>query len=155
MKNVGVRTNDWIQVLVFLTALVALTPVLGAFMHRVFNGERTWLHPVLGWLERLVYRAGGVDPSKEMRWTSYCGALLAFNLMGFLVLLGLQLAQKALPLNPQGLENVPFALALNTAVSFMTNTNWQAYSGENTMSYLTQMAGLAVQNFVSLSLIHI
>ena len=143
------RTNDWLQVLVFLTALVALTPVLGAFMHRVFNGERTWLHPVLGWLERLVYRAGGVDPSKEMRWTSYCGALLAFNLMGLLALLGLQLAQKALPLNPQGLENVPFALALNTAVSFMTNTNWQAYSGENTMSYLTQMAGLGVQNFVS------
>jgi K+-transporting ATPase ATPase A chain len=141
--------HDWIQILLFIGALCVLTPVLGAFMHRVFNGERTFLHPVLGWLERLIYRLGGVDPGKEMRWTSYCSALLVFNLIGFVVLLGLQVFQKALPLNPQGIDNVPFALAVNTAVSFMTNTNWQAYSGENTMSYLTQMAGLAVQNFVS------
>jgi K+-transporting ATPase ATPase A chain len=145
----GVRTHDWIQIIVFFVGLVALTPVLGAFMHRVFSGQRTFLHPALGWLERLIYRAGGVDPEKEMRWTTYCAALLLFNLFGFLALLGLQLFQKALPLNPQGIDNMPFALALNTAVSFMTNTNWQAYSGENTMSYLTQMAGLAVQNFVS------
>jgi potassium-transporting ATPase potassium-binding subunit len=144
-----VKIHDWIQVLVYLGALIALTPVLGAYMHRVYGGERTFLHPVLGWLERLIYRVGGVDAGKEMRWTSYCAALLVFNLLGFVVLLGLQLFQKALPLNPQNLDNVPFALAVNTAVSFMTNTNWQAYSGENTMSHLTQMAGLAVQNFVS------
>ncbi len=143
------KTHDWLQILLYLGALLALTPLLGAFMHRVFRGERTFLTPVLGWLERLIYQLGGVDAAKEMRWTTYCVALLAFNLLGFLVLLGLQLFQKTLPLNPQGLDNVPFGLALNTAVSFVTNTNWQAYSGEATMSYLTQMAGLAVQNFVS------
>jgi K+-transporting ATPase ATPase A chain len=144
-----VKSNDWLQILLYLGALIALTPVLGAFMHRVFSGERTFLAPVLGWLERLIYKLGGVDAAKEMRWTTYTAALLAFNLLGFLVVLGLQLFQKSLPLNPQGLDNVPFALALNTAVSFMTNTNWQAYSGESTLSYLTQMTGLAVQNFVS------
>ncbi len=143
------KSNDWLQILLYLGALIALTPVLGAFMHRVFSGERTFLAPVLGWLERLIYKLGGVDAAKEMRWTTYTAALLAFNLLGFLVVLGLQLFQKSLPLNPQGLDNVPFALALNTAVSFMTNTNWQAYSGESTLSYLTQMTGLAVQNFVS------
>src|SRR5262245_26590940 len=118
-------------------------------MYRVFRGERTWLSPVLGPVERAIYRIGGIDPHQEMRWTTYCGALLIFNLLGFLVLLGLQLTQRWLPLNPQGLDNVAFPLAVNTATSFMTNTNWQAYSGENTMSYLTQMTGLAVQNFLS------
>jgi K+-transporting ATPase ATPase A chain len=144
-----VKSQDVIQVLLYLAALGALTPLLGAFMHRVFSGECTFLSPVLGWLEKLIYKLGGVDPQREMRWTTYAWALLAFNLLGFFAVLGLQLAQKALPLNPQGLDNVPFGLALNTAVSFMTNTNWQAYSGENTMSYLTQMLGLGVQNFVS------
>ena len=143
------RTNDWIQVLLFFAALVALTPLLGTFLLRVFSGGRNFLSPVLAPIERLIYRFGGVEPRTEMRWKGYGGALLIFNLLGFLVLLGLELLQKVLPLNPQGFENVPFALAVNTAVSFMTNTNWQAYSGENTMSYLTQMAGLAVQNFVS------
>src|SRR5688500_15445142 len=98
-------------------------------MRRVFSGERTLLTSLLRPLERLVYWLGGVNPQQEMRWTRYCGALLVFNLLGFLAVLALQLTQKSLPLNPQGLENVPFALALNTAVSFMTNTNWQAYSG--------------------------
>lgn len=149
MDGAVVKINDWLQVCLYIAALVVLTPVLGAYMHRVFLGQRTLLSPVLGWAERLIYRLGGVDAAEEMRWTRYTWALLAFNLLGFLVVLGLQLAQKALPLNPQGLDNVPFPLAVNTAVSFMTNTNWQAYSGENTMSYLTQMAGLAVQNFVS------
>ncbi len=143
------KPHEWIQIFLYVAALVALTPVLGAFMHRVFSGERTFLTPIFGWLERLIYKAGGVDPKRDMRWTTYCWALLAFNLLGFLAVLGLQLFQKSLPLNPQSLDNVPFGLAVNTAVSFMTNTNWQAYSGENTMSYLTQMAGLAVQNFVS------
>jgi K+-transporting ATPase ATPase A chain len=144
-----VNIHDWIQIFIYLGALLVLTPLIGAYMHRVFSGERTSLHLALGWLERLIYRVGGVNEGKEMRWTTYCWALVVFNLLGFLVLLGLQLFQKGLPLNPQNLDNVPFALALNTAVSFMTNTNWQAYSGENTMSYLTQMSGLAVQNFVS------
>lgn len=143
------KTYDWLQVCLYLAALAALTPLLGAWMYRVFSGERTFLSPLLGPVERLIYRLGGVDAAKEMRWKSYAGALLAFNLLGLLAVLVLQLTQKALPLNPQGLENVPFALALNTAVSFMTNTNWQAYSGESTLSYLVQMAGLAVQNFVS------
>jgi K+-transporting ATPase ATPase A chain len=145
----AMKPHEWIQIFFYLSLLVTLTPVLGAFMHRVFSGERTLLSPVLGPIERLIYRFGGVDAQREMRWTHYTLALLAFNLLGFFAVLGLQLFQKALPLNPQHLENVPFALAFNTAVSFMTNTNWQAYSGENTMSHLTQMAGLAVQNFVS------
>ena len=143
------KTIDLVQVVIYLGALAALTPLLGKFMHRVFQGERTFLSPMLGPVERLIYMLGGVDPQREMRWTSYCWALLAFNLLGFLAALGLQLFQKSLPLNPQGFDNVPFGLAVNTAVSFMTNTNWQAYSGENTMSYLTQMLALAVQNFVS------
>ncbi|HZJ16423.1 MAG TPA: potassium-transporting ATPase subunit KdpA [Chthoniobacteraceae bacterium] len=143
------RNSDWLQVFLYFAGLVALTPLLGAFMHRVFSGERNFLSPVLGPIEQLGYKLGGVDAKREMRWTHYTLALLAFNLLGFLVVLGLQLFQKALPLNPQGIDNVPFALALNTAVSFMTNTNWQAYSGESMMSYLTQMGGLAVQNFVS------
>ena len=143
------RISDWLQIILFLAVLIALTPLLGAFMHRVFSGERTFISIIGGPLERLIYRAAGVDPRVEMYWRTYAGALLVFNILGFLAVLALQLTQHALPLNPQHLDNVPFALALNTAVSFMTNTNWQAYSGESTMSYLTQMAGLAVQNFVS------
>ena len=143
------RTSDWLQILLFLAAILALTPLLGAFMHRVFSGERTFLSIVCAPVERFIYRLGGVDPRVEMSWTTYAGALLVFNILGFLAVLALQMMQHALPLNPQHLANVPFALALNTAVSFMTNTNWQAYSGESTLSYLTQMAGLAVQNFVS------
>ncbi len=145
----GVRTHDWLQLLLYFGALLALTPLLGAFMHRVFSGERTWLSRVLGPVERVTYHVAGIDPRREMRWTTYAAALLAFNALGLLVMLALQLAQQWLPLNPQGFANVPFALALNTAVSFVTNTNWQAYSGEATLSYFTQMAGLAVQNFVS------
>ncbi|MEW5874101.1 MAG: potassium-transporting ATPase subunit KdpA [Candidatus Zixiibacteriota bacterium] len=140
---------DILQVLITLGALVALTPPLGRFMARVFQGERTWLSPLVGPVERLTYRAGGVNPAEEMSWKRYAGALLLFNLLGFLVVFGLQMLQKFLPLNPQGLANVSWHSAFNTAVSFMTNTNWQGYAGETTMSYLTQMAGLTVQNFVS------
>ncbi len=143
------KPHDWIQVFLYVGLLAGLTPLLGKFMHRVFSGERTFLSPVLGPVERLIYKLGGVDAKREMRWTHYTLAMLAFNLFGFLAVLGLQLFQKSLPLNPQNLDNVPFGLAFNTAVSFMTNTNWQAYSGENTLSYLSQMLGLAVQNFVS------
>jgi len=140
---------EFFQVILFLVAVIGLTPPLGAWMARVYGGERHFLSPVLGWLEKLVYRLGGVDPSQEMTWGDYCRTLLAFNLFGFLGLLALQLGQAWLPLNPAGQTNVEFGLAVNTAASFVTNTNWQAYSGESTMSYLTQMLGLAVQNFFS------
>ncbi len=145
----GVKSNDWIQIFLYLAVLVALTPVLGAFMHRIFSGERTFLTPVLGPVERLIYKLGGVDAQREMKWTHYAAAVLAFNVLGCLLLLVQLLTQAWLPLNPMHLPNLPFGLAFNTAVSFMTNTNWQAYSGENTMSYLSQMTGLAVHNFTS------
>ena len=137
------------QVVFFLVLVVSLTPLFGAWMARVFSGERHILSPIFGWLEKLIYRVGGVDPTAEMTWGCYAKTLLAFNLFGFLGLLALQLGQVWLPLNPAGQTNVEFALAVNTAASFVTNTNWQAYSGENTMSYLTQMLGLGVQNFFS------
>ena len=143
------QAHDWTQLALYLAALIALTPLLGGFMARVFAGERTFLSPLLAPVERLIYRLGGVDAAKEMTWLGYLGALLAFNLAGGVLTLVQMLTQAWLPLNPQHLPNVPFALALNTAVSFMTNTNWQAYSGEATMSYLTQMTGLAVHNFTS------
>ncbi len=141
--------RDFLQLALYLVALVALTPVLGKFMARVLRGERTFLSPVLGPVERGIYKLGGVDATKEMTWLGYAGALLAFNILGCLLTLVQLMTQAWLPLNPAGLSNVPFALALNTAVSFMTNTNWQAYSGEATMSYFSQMGGLAVHNFTS------
>ena len=128
------QAHDWTQLALYLAALIALTPLLGGFMARVFAGERTFLSPALAPVERLIYRLGGVDAAKEMTWLGYLGALLAFNLAGGVLTLVQMLTQAWLPLNPQHLPNVPFALALNTAVSFMTNTNWQAYSGEATMS---------------------
>jgi potassium-transporting ATPase potassium-binding subunit len=142
------KATDCIQVIAYFGALLALTPILGLFMARVFEGKR---HPLqfLRPLERAVYACAGVDEKREMGWIDYLSALLAFNLLGFLAVLGLQLFQAHLPLNPQSLPAVPFWLALNTATSFMTNTNWQAYSGEATLSPLVQMLGLAVQNFVS------
>ena len=142
------KTTEWLQVIAYFGALVALTPLLGMFMARVFEGKR---HPLffLKPVEKVLYTLAGVDEKREMRWMDYLGALLVFNLLGFLAVLSLQLFQARLPLNPQNLPNVPFWLAFNTAVSFMTNTNWQAYSGEATLSYLAQMLGLTVQNFVS------
>ncbi|MBX3084138.1 MAG: potassium-transporting ATPase subunit KdpA [Anaerolineae bacterium] len=137
------------QIGLYLFLLVILTPILGSYMARVFAGERTLLTPILRPIETAIYKLAGVDAAAEMRWTTYLWAMLVFNLLGFVVLLVLQLAQNALPLNPQGLSAVPPALAFNTAVSFVTNTNWQSYAGETTMSYLTQMIGLNVQNFVS------
>lgn len=141
--------NHWLQVLLFLVLLGLLAPLLGAHMHRVFNGDRTFLSPLLGPIEAVIYRLGGVDPKREMRWGEYAWALLLFNLAGCVLTLVHLMIQAWLPLNPARLPNLPFPLALNTAVSFMTNTNWQAYSGESTMSYLSQMAGLAVHNFTS------
>ena len=141
--------REWLQVAVYVGLLLGLTPWLGRFMAAALAGERTCLAPLLSPVERRIYRLTGCDPRAEMRWTTYAGALLAFNFLGLLVVFALQRCQVWLPLNLQQLANVPPALAFNTAVSFMTNTNWQAYSGEATLSYLVQMLGLTVQNFVS------
>ena len=141
--------NGWLQILLFLAAVLAVTVPLGRFMTRVFNREGTWLDPVLRPIERLIYRATTVDESREMRWTEYAGAMLLFSAVSMLVLYVIQRAQQWLPWNPQGFSAVAPDLAFNTAASFTTNTNWQAYSGESTMSYLTQMAGLAYHNFAS------
>ena len=142
--------NGWLQILVFLALIFAVTKPLGIFMARVFAGERTFLDPVLRSLERLLYRITGVDEKYEMRWTEYAGAMLLFSAVSMLVLYLMQRIQGILPLNPQHFAAVaPEHLAFNTAASFTTNTNWQAYSGETTMSYFTQMAGLAFHNFAS------
>jgi potassium-transporting ATPase potassium-binding subunit len=143
------HARDFVQLTLFVAGLIAITPPLGRFMARVFAGERHSLSRVLGPIERSIYKSSGVDPAHEMSWKVYAVAMLIFNVAGGVVLLVMEMTQQWLPLNPQHLPNVPFSLALNTAISFMTNTNWQAYSGENTMSYFTQMAGLAVHNFVS------
>src|SRR4051812_15816428 len=141
--------NGWLQILFFLGALVLVTPVIGAYMSRVFMRQRTLLDPLIGPVERLIYRLTGVDDQREMRWTEYAGALLLFSVVSMLVLYAMQRLQASLPFNPQGFAGVPPDLAFNTAASFTTNTNWQSYSGESTMSYFTQMAGLAYHNFVS------
>ena len=142
-------SRDFVQLGLYLFALVVATPILGAFMAQALQGRPTLLSRLLRPMERAIYRGAGVDETHAMRWTEYCLALLVFNAVGFAFLFVVQLIQGWLPLNPARLSNVPVPLAFNTAVSFMTNTNWQAYSGEATMSYLTQMLGLAVQNFVS------
>jgi potassium-transporting ATPase potassium-binding subunit len=142
-------TNGWLQILLFAALTLALTKPLGLFMARVFGRERTFLDPVLRPVERLIYRLTGVDEWREMRWTEYAAAMLLFSLVSMLALYLLQRLQGLLPLNPQALPGVAPDLAFNTAASFTTNTNWQAYVPETTMSYLTQMAGLAYQNFVS------
>ncbi|TPL12593.1 potassium-transporting ATPase subunit KdpA [Mesorhizobium sp. B2-4-14] len=141
--------NGWIQILVFCGIIVLLVKPLGFYMHRVFNGERTPLSPIFGPLERGLYRICGTSEREEQHWAAYAVALLLFNLAGFLVLYLLQRLQGSLPYNPAGMSAVGPALAFNTAASFVTNTNWQNYGGESTMSYLVQMAGLTVQNFVS------
>jgi potassium-transporting ATPase potassium-binding subunit len=143
------KANEVIQILLYFGLLVGLTPLLGGFMARVFEGRRTFLSRLLGPVERGIYRLGGVSADEEMSWKRYFAAVLIFNVIGIASLMALQMTQAWLPLNPQKFPNVPWALALNTAISFITNTNWQAYMGESTMSYLTQMAGLAVHNFLS------
>jgi potassium-transporting ATPase potassium-binding subunit len=144
-----VTANGWLQIGVYLLAIFAVTPPLGRFMTRVFDRERTWLDWALRPLERAIYRATGVDETREMRWTEYAFAMLAFSIVSMLVLYLMQRVQQWLPWNPQHFPALPPTLAFNTAASFTTNTNWQAYTGESTMSYLTQMAGLAFHNFAS------
>ena len=141
--------NGWLQILFFLLAVFLVTPPLGSFMARVFTRQRTWLDPIMRPFERLVYRTTGVNESHEMRWTEYAVSVLLFSVVSMLVLYFIQRLQGGLPWNPQGFGAVAPDLAFNTAASFTTNTNWQAYGGESTMSYLTQMAGLAYHNFVS------
>ncbi len=141
--------NGWLQIALFFAAIAAVTVPLGAFMARVFARERTWFDPVLRPLERLIYRLTGVNETHEMRWTEYALAMLAFSMVSMAVLYVMMRLQALLPYNPQGLAAVAPDLAFNTAASFSTNTNWQSYVGETTMSYLTQMAGLAYHNFVS------
>jgi K+-transporting ATPase ATPase A chain len=143
--------NEAIQLIIYLLAIVALAPLLGKFMSKVFMGESHFLKPVFGWLEKSVYRITGANSAEEMDWKTYLYALLLFNFFGIIFLFLLQLFQAYLPLNTEKLGNISWHLSFNTAVSFVTNTNWQSYSGENTMSYLVQMLGLTVQNFVSAS----
>ena len=142
--------NGWLQILVFLALTFAVTKPLGVFMARVFAREKTFLDPVLRPIERLLYRVTGVDETHEMRWTEYATTMLIFSAVSMLVLYLIERIQGVLPFNPQHFAAVtPQHLAFNTAASFTTNTNWQAYSGETTMSYFTQMAGLAFHNFAS------
>jgi K+-transporting ATPase ATPase A chain len=142
--------NGWLQIAVFFLLVLAVTKPLGIFMAKVFNRERTFLDPVLRPIERLVYRLTGVDEHREMPWTEYAIAMLLFSTVSMLLLYLIQRAQPYLPFNPQKLGAVsPAHVAFNTAASFTTNTNWQAYSGETTMSYFTQMVGLAYHNFMS------
>jgi potassium-transporting ATPase potassium-binding subunit len=140
---------DYILVVVFFIVAIASAIPLGAYMAKVFSGARTFMSPVILPVERVIYSSAGIRPDDEMDWKRYLMSVLMFNALGFLFLYLLQAFQHSLPLNPRGLANVHPLLAFNTAVSFMTNTNWQAYSGESTLSYLVQMAGLTVQNFLS------
>ncbi|MHB8797983.1 MAG: potassium-transporting ATPase subunit KdpA [Thermoanaerobaculia bacterium] len=139
----------FLKIAVFFLLVLAVTKPLGLYMRRVFSGEQTFRDPVLGRLERFVCRLGGVAPGKDQGWKAYATSMLLFNLLGVVGLYALERLQHLLPLNPDRLPAVPPALAWSTAISFVTNTNWQAYAGESTMSHLTQMAGLAVQNFLS------
>ena len=139
----------WLQISLLFLAVLCVVKPLGIYMAKVFSGERTILSPVLSPIERGIYRAAGASPEKEQNWLAYTLSMLAFSLASFLVLYAILRLQAYLPLNPQGFANVPADLAFNTSVSFITNTNWQNYAGEATMSHLSQMVGLTVQNFLS------
>ena len=141
--------NGWFQIALFLFVIFLVTKPIGLFMKKVFNSEKTFLDPVFRPVEKLIYRLTGVDEKREMRWTEYAVAMLLFSGVSMTVLYLIERTQKWLPFNPQKFPNVEPGLAFGTAASFTTNTNWQVYSGESTMSYLTQMAGLAYHNFVS------
>ncbi|GGD03005.1 potassium-transporting ATPase subunit KdpA [Aureimonas glaciei] len=139
----------WLQIVLLFGAVLVCAVPLGAFMARVFAGERTFLSPVLGPVERGFFKLSGIDPAKEQGWLAYTVGMLVFNGLGFVLLYAMLRLQGVLPFNPQGFAGVSPDLAFNTAVSFVTNTNWQSYGGETTMSHFSQMAGLAVQNFLS------
>ncbi len=139
----------WIQILLYCAIIIAITPVLGGYMTRVFNGERNFLSPLLRPIEIVIYKIAGVDERREQSWLIYAVGMLLFHLGGFLILYALMRLQAGLPFNPAGQSAVAEDLSMNTAMSFITNTNWQNYAGENTMSYLVQMLGLTHQNFLS------
>src|SRR5271170_281035 len=141
--------NGWLQSLIFFALLLALMRPLGIYIARVLEGEHTFLSPVLRPIERLIYKLSGIRPEEEMTWRKYSVALLLFSFVSLLLTYVIERAQVWLPLNPQHLAGIAPDLAWNTAVSFTTNTNWQAYTPETTMSYFTQMAGLAYHNFIS------
>ena len=143
------RLADYAQVFLYIGILIALTPLLGSYMAAVFEGRKTFMSAVCGPVESTLYKLCGIDGKEEMGFMDYMKAVLWFNFFGFITLFILQMVQKFLPLNPYHLPNVGWDLSFNTAMSFTTNTNWQAYSGENTLSYLTQMIGLCVHNFTS------
>jgi len=142
-------TIGWVQILLYCAIIIAITPVLGTYMTRVFNGDRTFLSPVLRPIEAVIYGLGGVEEKREQTWLIYTVSMLLFHVGGFLILYVLMRAQASLPYNPAEQTAVAPDLSFNTAVSFITNTNWQNYGGEGTMSYLTQMLGLTHQNFLS------
>jgi potassium-transporting ATPase potassium-binding subunit len=139
----------WIQILIYCAIIIAITPVLGGYMTKVFNGERTFLSPVLHPVEVVIYKIAGVDERREQGWVTYTIAMLLFHVGGFLILYALMRLQPGLPFNPAEQSAVAEDLSFNTAVSFITNTNWQNYGGESTMSYLVQMLGLTHQNYLS------
>jgi K+-transporting ATPase ATPase A chain len=141
--------NGWIEIAIYCAIVVALVAPLGRYMTRVFNGERTFLSPVLAPVERGLYRLAGIDATREQDWVGYTVAMLLFNAAGFFLFYAIIRLQGFLPLNPEGMSAVAPDLSLNTAISFVTNTNWQNYGGETTLSYLSQMAALTTQNFVS------
>src|SRR6202049_3746245 len=141
--------NGWFQIGVFLLVIFLITKPLGAFLARVFSGEKTLFEPILRPVERLIYRLTGIDEKHEMRWTEYAVAMLLFSGVSMALLYLIERIGRFLPLNPQKFADLEPGLAFGTAASFTTNTNWQAYSGESTMSYFTQMAGLAYHNFAS------
>jgi len=143
------EANDFIQIFLYIALLIAITPILGNYMYKVFSGGKHLMKPVFSWLEKLTYRFTGIDENEETNWKTYTFALMVFNLMGIVVVFLLQVFQHHLPLNPARLPDVSWHSALNTAVSFVTNTNWQGYAGETTLSYMVQMLALTVQNFVS------
>jgi K+-transporting ATPase ATPase A chain len=145
----GLRMTEWIQLILFFIVLAALIVPIGGFMAKVYSGERTFLTPITGPVEKWILSASGVNGSEEMDWKMFAVAMMIFSVIGIAVVFVLQMAQQILPLNPAGVGPASWDLSLNTAVSFATNTNWQAYAGEAGVSYLTQMIGLAVQNFIS------
>jgi K+-transporting ATPase ATPase A chain len=144
-----IQMNDILQILLFLVTITLLTPLLGNYMAKVFRGERHFMQPVLGWLEKFLYKTCRVQYDKSMSWKSYTLNLLLFNFTGFVLLFLILLFQQHLPFNPQGFKGLSWHLSINTAISFMTNTNWQSYSGESSLGFSAQMIGLGVQNFLS------
>ena len=141
--------NDYLQIAVFFILLIAISPFLGKYMFKVYNNENHILKGALGWFEKSIYKILRINPDKEMGWKEYLFSILISNFIGLILFVLILMFQNYLPFNQGNLNNVPFHLALNTAISFVTNTNWQSYAGETTLSYGSQMFGLTVQNFLS------